>query len=159
MDNLTSKCYLICCCVGAFLVPYGVFAVLCGIPLFLLETAIGQYTHEGFVTCWTKLCPLARGEVMVVGKPFTEIQYFVIDNNDYLSVVINYHSHFYHVFAGIGYGQFVIKMFDFSFIIIQTWTLLYLVFSFRTQLPWVSCDNIWNTGNDRQTDMHNILIC
>lgn len=48
--------------------PYVVFAVLCGIPLFLLETSIGQYTQEGFVTCWTKLCPLARGEVIYVGK-------------------------------------------------------------------------------------------
>lgn len=62
-------------------------------------------------------------------------------------------------FAGIGYGHFVIKMFDFSFIIIQTWTLLYLVFSFRAQLPWVTCNNIWNTGSERQINMHSILIC
>ncbi|XP_070703483.1 sodium- and chloride-dependent betaine transporter-like [Pempheris klunzingeri] len=46
---------------GAFLFPYCLFAVLCGVPLFLLETVIGQYTQEGAVTCWTKLCPLAQG--------------------------------------------------------------------------------------------------
>ncbi|XP_061073692.1 sodium- and chloride-dependent GABA transporter 2-like [Conger conger] len=46
---------------GAFLVPYLVFAVTCGIPLFLLETAMGQYTQEGAITCWRKLCPLAEG--------------------------------------------------------------------------------------------------
>ncbi|XP_068191494.1 sodium- and chloride-dependent GABA transporter 3-like [Antennarius striatus] len=46
---------------GSFLVPYVLFAVLYGVPLFLLETFIGQYTQEGFVTCWTKLCPLAKG--------------------------------------------------------------------------------------------------
>ncbi|CAL8236839.1 unnamed protein product [Boreogadus saida] len=46
---------------GAFLVPYTVLAVLCGLPLFLMETAIGQYTQEGAVTCWRKLCPLAQG--------------------------------------------------------------------------------------------------
>ncbi|XP_075875950.1 sodium- and chloride-dependent GABA transporter 3-like [Nelusetta ayraudi] len=46
---------------GAFLVPYVVFAVLCGVPLFLLETFIGQYTQEGCITCWGKLCPLAQG--------------------------------------------------------------------------------------------------
>ncbi|XP_061072648.1 sodium- and chloride-dependent GABA transporter 2-like [Conger conger] len=46
---------------GAFLVPYLVFAVTCGIPLFLLETAMGQYTQEGGITCWRKLCPLAEG--------------------------------------------------------------------------------------------------
>ncbi|KAG7223112.1 hypothetical protein INR49_015871, partial [Caranx melampygus] len=46
---------------GAFLVPYLVFVVTCGIPLFLLETAVGQYTQEGSITCWKKLCPLAEG--------------------------------------------------------------------------------------------------
>ncbi|XP_061074379.1 sodium- and chloride-dependent GABA transporter 2-like [Conger conger] len=46
---------------GAFLIPYLVFVVTCGIPLFLLETAMGQYTREGGITCWRKLCPLAEG--------------------------------------------------------------------------------------------------
>ncbi|KAG5837197.1 hypothetical protein ANANG_G00236740 [Anguilla anguilla] len=46
---------------GAFLVPYLLFVVICGIPLFLLETAMGQYTQEGGITCWRKLCPLAEG--------------------------------------------------------------------------------------------------
>lgn len=46
---------------GAFLVPYLVFVVTCGIPLFLLETSVGQYTQEGSITCWRKLCPLAQG--------------------------------------------------------------------------------------------------
>lgn len=49
---------------GAFLVPYGLLAVVCGIPLFLLETSVGQFTQEGFITCWTKLCPLAQGEMV-----------------------------------------------------------------------------------------------
>eukprot|EP00063_Salmo_salar_P043967 XP_014018802.1 PREDICTED: sodium- and chloride-dependent GABA transporter 2-like [Salmo salar] len=46
---------------GAFLVPYLVFVVTCGVPLFLLETAMGQYTQEGGITCWKRLCPLAEG--------------------------------------------------------------------------------------------------
>ncbi|XP_034407781.1 sodium- and chloride-dependent GABA transporter 3-like [Cyclopterus lumpus] len=46
---------------GVFLLPYCFFAVLCGVPLFLMETVIGQYTQEGTITCWTKLCPLAQG--------------------------------------------------------------------------------------------------
>lgn len=48
---------------GAFLVPYGLVALVCGIPLFLLESSSGQYTQEGFITCWRKLCPLAEGEL------------------------------------------------------------------------------------------------
>ncbi|XP_052471795.1 sodium- and chloride-dependent GABA transporter 2-like [Carassius gibelio] len=46
---------------GAFLIPYLVFVVTCGVPLFLLETAMGQYTQEGAITCWRHLCPLAEG--------------------------------------------------------------------------------------------------
>ncbi|XP_033934348.2 sodium- and chloride-dependent GABA transporter 3-like [Pseudochaenichthys georgianus] len=46
---------------GAFLVPYCFFALLCGVPLYLMETAMGQYTQEGAMTCWSKLCPLAQG--------------------------------------------------------------------------------------------------
>ncbi|XP_035472223.1 sodium- and chloride-dependent GABA transporter 3-like isoform X2 [Scophthalmus maximus] len=46
---------------GVFLLPYLFFALLCGVPLFLLETVIGQYTQEGAITCWTKLCPLSKG--------------------------------------------------------------------------------------------------
>lgn len=41
--------------------PYLVFVVTCGVPLFLLETTLGQYTQEGGITCWRKLCPLAEG--------------------------------------------------------------------------------------------------
>nr|XP_020468107.1 sodium- and chloride-dependent GABA transporter 3-like [Monopterus albus] len=93
---------------GAFLVPYGLLAVVCGIPLFLLETSLGQYTQEGFITSWRKLCPLAQG---------------------------------------IGVGQLIISLCFFIYILIEAWALFYLVFSFRSQLPWASCDNTWNTAN------------
>ncbi|CAK6974776.1 sodium- and chloride-dependent betaine transporter-like, partial [Scomber scombrus] len=47
---------------------------------------------------------------------------------------------------GIGYGLFVMKLYGFSYILIQVWALFYLVFSFRSQLPWATCDNTWNTA-------------
>ncbi len=53
---------------GAFLIPYLVFVVTCGVPLFLLETAMGQYTQEGGITCWRRLCPLAEGESKDLNK-------------------------------------------------------------------------------------------
>lgn len=58
-EHVSSVLYFVN--VGAFLVPYLVFVVTCGVPLFLLEVAIGQYTQEGGVTCWRKLCPIAEG--------------------------------------------------------------------------------------------------
>uniref|UniRef100_A0A6Q2ZI90 Transporter n=1 Tax=Esox lucius TaxID=8010 RepID=A0A6Q2ZI90_ESOLU len=46
---------------GAFFVPYVIFFVCCGIPVFFLETALGQFTSEGGITCWRKCCPLFEG--------------------------------------------------------------------------------------------------
>ncbi|XP_076870553.1 sodium- and chloride-dependent GABA transporter 2-like isoform X2 [Brachyhypopomus gauderio] len=46
---------------GVFFIPYVVFLFSCGIPLFLLETSLGQYTGQGSITCWRKICPLFEG--------------------------------------------------------------------------------------------------
>ncbi|XP_031720125.1 sodium- and chloride-dependent GABA transporter 2-like [Anarrhichthys ocellatus] len=46
---------------GAFLIPYVLFLLCCGIPMFLLETAMGQFTSQGCITCWRHFCPLFEG--------------------------------------------------------------------------------------------------
>nr|XP_009678146.1 PREDICTED: sodium- and chloride-dependent GABA transporter 2 isoform X3 [Struthio camelus australis] len=46
---------------GAFFIPYLIFLFTCGIPVFLLETALGQYTSQGGVTAWRRICPLFEG--------------------------------------------------------------------------------------------------
>lgn len=53
-----------CVCPGVFFVPYLLFLVLCGIPLFLLETSLGQYTSLGGVSAWRTICPLFGGTLM-----------------------------------------------------------------------------------------------
>uniref|UniRef100_A0A7M4FKC8 Transporter n=1 Tax=Crocodylus porosus TaxID=8502 RepID=A0A7M4FKC8_CROPO len=47
---------------GAFFIPYLIFLFTCGIPVFFLETALGQYTSQGGVTAWRKICPIFEGE-------------------------------------------------------------------------------------------------
>uniref|UniRef100_A0A8B9NLR4 Transporter n=1 Tax=Accipiter nisus TaxID=211598 RepID=A0A8B9NLR4_9AVES len=47
---------------GAFFIPYLIFLFTCGIPVFFLETALGQYTSQGGVTAWRRICPLFEGE-------------------------------------------------------------------------------------------------
>lgn len=46
---------------GVFFVPYLLFLVLCGVPLFLLETSLGQFTCLGGVSAWRSICPLFGG--------------------------------------------------------------------------------------------------
>lgn len=55
--------------IGAFFIPYLIFLFTCGIPVFFLETALGQYTSQGGVTAWRRLCPLFEGELEWVTRP------------------------------------------------------------------------------------------
>lgn len=47
---------------GAFLIPYVCMLFLCGMPLFFMELALGQYVSLGPVTSWAAICPMAKGK-------------------------------------------------------------------------------------------------
>ncbi|XP_038676714.1 sodium- and chloride-dependent GABA transporter 1-like isoform X1 [Scyliorhinus canicula] len=91
---------------GAFLIPYLIMLLLCGIPLLLMEFTIGQFTCLGPVHALAKLCPLLKG----VGVATVVISFLLCT---YYNVII-------------------------------TWALYYLFNSFRSTLPWQSCNNTWN---------------
>lgn len=46
---------------GAFLIPYAVFAVVIGVPLVFLETALGQYFQLSPLLIY-QMCPLFKGD-------------------------------------------------------------------------------------------------
>ncbi|XP_018655491.1 putative sodium/chloride dependent neurotransmitter transporter [Schistosoma mansoni] len=71
---------------GAFLIPYFVSVILAGVPLFLLEVALGQFMSKGAIAAWD-ICPLFRG----IGCASTMINFLV---NSYYTVILGWAFHF-----------------------------------------------------------------
>ncbi|KAJ8312876.1 hypothetical protein KUTeg_010249 [Tegillarca granosa] len=46
---------------GAFLIPFFLMLILCGVPLLYMELAVGQYTRQGPIGALAKICPLFKG--------------------------------------------------------------------------------------------------
>ncbi|XP_037655395.1 sodium-dependent dopamine transporter isoform X2 [Choloepus didactylus] len=91
---------------GAFLVPYLLFMVIAGMPLFYMELALGQFNREGAAGVW-KICPILKG---------------------------------------VGFAVILISLYvGFFYNVIIAWALHYLVSSFALELPWVHCNNSWNS--------------
>ncbi|XP_074506895.1 sodium- and chloride-dependent GABA transporter 2-like isoform X2 [Sebastes fasciatus] len=79
---------------GAFLVPYVVTLLTCGIPIFFLEVSLGQLTGQGGITCWRKICPLFEG-VGYGGQMimlYTNMYYIVILAWAFLYLFSSFHT-------------------------------------------------------------------
>ena len=46
---------------GAFLIPYIIMLILCGLPLLFMELTVGQYTRRGPIEALGKICPILQG--------------------------------------------------------------------------------------------------
>ena len=49
---------------GAFLIPYLLMVVFLGLPMFLLEVTIGQYSSFGSIMVW-EASPLFKGKMVL----------------------------------------------------------------------------------------------
>uniref|UniRef100_A0A1B6CQI5 Transporter n=2 Tax=Clastoptera arizonana TaxID=38151 RepID=A0A1B6CQI5_9HEMI len=68
---------------GAFLVPYFLILIICGIPLLYMELAIGQFTKRGPIGALAQLCPLFKG----AGLSSVMVSFFI---STYYNVIIAY---------------------------------------------------------------------
>ncbi|XP_048777264.1 sodium- and chloride-dependent glycine transporter 1 [Ostrea edulis] len=79
---------------GAFLIPYVIFLILCGMPLFFLEVSYGQFASLSPITVW-KISPLFKG----VGYGMVIISGIVCV---YYNIIITWTIYFlYHSFKAV----------------------------------------------------------
>jgi len=48
---------------GAFLIPYLIMLTFCGIPLFMIELSLGQFSGYGAMTAW-RASPIFKGKII-----------------------------------------------------------------------------------------------
>lgn len=102
---------------GAFLIPYGVFLIFAGIPIFFLEQALGQYTQLGGIEAWN-IVPQWKG----IGYGSVIICFFL---NTYFTVILAWTT--YYFLASFVSGNSIIPDND------------------KTTFPWSTCGNSWNS--------------
>lgn len=69
--------YLLLCfsLAASFLIPYLICLVFCGIPIFYLEVALGQYVQQGVVGAWAAYCPALGGEIAIQSAQFRRLKW------------------------------------------------------------------------------------
>ena len=55
---------------GAFLIPYFIMLLFCGLPLLFMEIAVGQYRRQGPIGALRKICPILTGNVTATWNNF-----------------------------------------------------------------------------------------
>ena len=83
---------------GAFLIPYFIAMVTCGIPLFLLEVSVGQYLGVGGMSVVGQLCPILKG----VG--YSAIVMVFLENVYYIIIVAWTMFYIFNTFYSLGSG-------------------------------------------------------
>lgn len=157
---------------GAFLVPYLIMLFVCGIPLFFLESCLGQFSSTGCLTIF-RLAPLFKGIIhSLIFSPRRDIQLHAVITVVHSALhcyVCEYaqnqsfctrhtHTHIFiqfismrshiciYIFLGAGYAIIVVNLICTTYYnVIIAYPLLFLFKAMQSTLPWMHCNNSWNT--------------
>lgn len=113
---------------------------------WLLNRPLREFSI-GFCTLFT-----AIRNILYVFTFFRSIQYRYVKKYEEIIRKIQLKCTQNHLFlfkrTGIGYAVVLIAFYvDFYYNVIIAWSLRFFFASFTKDLPWTSCDNIWNTAN------------
>jgi SNF family Na+-dependent transporter len=69
---------------GAFLIPYLISVLTCGIPFFLMEVSLGQYFGLTNVQVLEKVAPIFKGKSQLVEAHFPKVGISIFYEQFYL---------------------------------------------------------------------------
>lgn len=128
------------CPPGAFMLPYFIMLVFCGIPLFFLELSFGQFASLGCLGVW-KISPMFKGEQWTC---FSLFVYKIIMECYLLHFVLTFC--FFSHSSGVGYGMMVVSTYiGIYYNVVICIAFYYFFMSMTNLLPWTYCNNPWNT--------------
>lgn len=110
---------------GAFLIPYLILLVLEGMPLLLLEFAIGQRLRKGSVGVWRAISPYLTG----IGMEWKQTLHVLYKEGCHKSCCcpLGVASMLVSFLVGLYYNTLI------------AWIMWYLFNSFQDPLPWTQC--------------------
>ncbi|KAH1000895.1 hypothetical protein HUJ04_013166 [Dendroctonus ponderosae] len=93
------------------------------VPLFYMELILGQFNRQGPISLW-RICPLFKGFSRALKRCWST----------------------FHPLLGVGFCAVLVAFYvSFYYNVILAWALYYLGSSISAELPWMHCNNSWNT--------------
>lgn len=124
--------------IGAFLLPYLLMLFLCGIPLFFMETCLGQFSNIGFLGIF-RIAPLFKGTYFDdwFQSPWRNKENYYNVKKCFFPYKLN---------IGAGYAIIIVNLIcTIYYNVIIAYPVVFIVKSVASTLPWLHCNNTWNT--------------
>lgn len=114
---------------------YLIAIFLYAIPIFIIQTFLGQFSTSGLISAF-RVAPLFKGEFILFYYAYKFL---------YCLLICTY---IIYAPAGIGYSILLLNLISLAYYgIVAAVPLIYAANSVHTVIPWMNCDNLWNSPN------------